>query len=120
MLVPPAGGSGYSVSTHMLNSTATYLESQAEGIASLRNGFNTACYGAEDTFDDSYMKNCFNQFFTAWFSALDAQAETLASTADATQQCAVRYDHAERHVLASIPAMPVQKSLPPVTKVYEM
>ena len=103
----------------MLNSAATYLEGQAEGIASSRNAFNSACYGADDSFADSYMKNCFNEFFSAWFSALDAQAETLASTADATQQCAVRYDHAEREVLASIPAMPVHKPAPPL-KIVEM
>jgi uncharacterized protein YukE len=93
----------------MLNAAATYLEGRAEDIASSRNALNSACYGAEDAFADSYLKNCFNEFFTAWFSALDAQAETLASAADATQQCAVRYDHANREALASIPAMPTKK-----------
>ena len=51
--------------------------------------------------------SAFSDFFTAWFSALDAQAETLGSVADATEQCAVIYDHAERAVLGIIPAMPV-------------
>jgi uncharacterized protein YukE len=96
---------GYIVSTHMLNSAASSLEDQATGIASLRDAFNSACYGAESAFRNGFAQHGFNEFFTTWFAALDAQAETLGSVADATQQCAVIYDHAERTVLADIPAM---------------
>jgi hypothetical protein len=112
MLVPAPGGGGYTVSTHMLNSAAEYLQGEAQGVASSRDAFNSACYQAEGAFADAYMKKCFNEFFTAWFTALDAEAETLGSVADCTQQCAVLYDHAERTVLGDIPAMTVHTQAP--------
>lgn len=59
------------------------------------------------------MTKCFNEFFTAWFTALDAQAETMGSVADATQQCAVLYDDAERTVIGDIAAMPIHPPPPP-------
>jgi hypothetical protein len=96
----------------MLNSAATYLQGEAQGIASSRDAFNDACYTAEGAFGGGYMTKCFNDFFSAWFTALDDQAETLDSAADATQQCAVLYDHAERAVIADIPAMSVPKPAP--------
>lgn len=91
----------------MLNSAASYLQGEATGVASSRDAFNGACYTAEGSFGDAYMRKCFNDFFAAWFAALDDQAETLGSAADATQQCAVLYDHAERTVLGDIPAMTI-------------
>ena len=106
-MLDPSPGAGYLVSTHMLNSAATELHGDAEAVASLRDAFNSACYTAESSFGDAPMTKSFNDFFAAWFAALDDQAETLGSTADATQQCAVIYDHAERTVLADIPAMTV-------------
>jgi uncharacterized protein YukE len=106
-MLEPAGGGGFDlvVSSHMLNSAASYLYGQAEDIASYRNDFNSACYGTEDAFGNGHATRCFNDFFTAWFGKLDAQAETLESTADATQQCAVLFDHAERRIYGAIAAM---------------
>jgi hypothetical protein len=91
----------------MLNGAASYLQGEATGVASSRDDFNGACFTAEGSFGDGYMRRCFNDFFAAWFAALDDQAETLGSAADATQQCAVVYDHAERTILGDIPAMTV-------------
>ncbi len=105
----PDPGSGYTVSTHMLNSAASYLQGEATGVAAARDAFNSACYTAEGAFGDGFMQKCFNDFFQAWFAALDDQAETLGSVADATQQCAVIYDHAERETLGDVPAMTVPK-----------
>ena len=90
----------------MLNSAAQYLNDNAQSLASVRNSFNDACYPAENAFGSSPAASAFQDFFAAWFSALDAQAETMGSVADATQQCAVVYDHAERSVLGDIAAMP--------------
>jgi hypothetical protein len=42
----------------------------------------------------------------------DDQAETMGSVADATQQCAVLYDHAERTNLGDIAAMSIPKPPP--------
>jgi hypothetical protein len=106
-MLDPSPGAGYLVSTHMLNSAATELNGDALAIAELRDAFNSACYTAESSFGEDSLTKSFNDFFAAWFAALDDQAETLGSTADATQQCAVIYDHAERTVLADIPAMTV-------------
>jgi len=100
-------GPGYVVSTHMLYSAAQYLNGQAQSLAGARDSFNDSCYQAESAFGSGPAASAFKDFFTAWFSALDAQAETLGSVADATEQCAVIYDHAERTVLGIIPAMPV-------------
>jgi hypothetical protein len=97
----------------MLNSAASYLQGEAEGVAMLRDAFNSACYQAENAFGGGYMQKCFNDFFQAWFTALDDQAETMGSVADATQQCAVIYDHAERTNLGNIPAMSIPKPPPP-------
>jgi hypothetical protein len=90
----------------MLNSAAQYLNDQAASLASVRNAFNDACYAADKAFGSSAAAATFEEFFSAWFAALDGQAETLGSVADATQQCAVVYDHAERSVLGDIAAMP--------------
>jgi hypothetical protein len=90
----------------MLNSAAQYLNDQAQSLASVRNSFNDACYSAGKAFGSSSAASAFNDFFEAWFSALDGQAETMGSVADATQQCAVIYDHAERSVLGEVAAMP--------------
>lgn len=111
MLVPDPGA-GYTVSHHMLNSAAQYLQGQAEDVAVARDAFNAACYAAESAFGDGYAQECFNKFFAAWFAALDDQAQTMGSVADATQQCAVRYDHAERETLGDIPAMSVPRPSP--------
>ena len=108
----PDPGPGYTVSTHMLNSAASSLEGHATGIASLRDAFDSACFEAESAFGNGFAQRGFNEFFAAWFRALDAQAETLGSAADATQQCAVIYDHAERTVLGAIPAMARPKPQP--------
>lgn len=89
----------------MLYSAARYLNDQAQSLADARNSFNDVCYAAEKAFGAGPAASAFNDFFTAWFSALDAQAETMGSVADATEQCAVVYDHAERTVLGNIPAM---------------
>lgn len=109
-MLEPAGGGGYDfqVSTHMLNTAAGYLHGQAQGVASSRDAFNAACYTTEGAFGNGYATKCFNQFFEAWFTKLDAQAETLESTADGTQQAAVVYDHAERHIEGAIAAMRTQ------------
>jgi hypothetical protein len=109
-MLEPAGGGGFDfkVSTHMLNGAAGYLHSQAQGVASSRDGFNAACYAADGAFGNGYATKCFNEFFQAWFTKLDAQAETLESTADGTQQAAALYDRAERHIYGAIPAMPTQ------------
>lgn len=106
MQEPPGPGPGYTVSPHMLNSAASNLNGQANAISELRDAFNSSCYSAENAFGSGSVKTSFNEFFTAWFPAFDAQAETMGSVADATQQCAVIYDHAERTVLGDIQAMP--------------
>jgi hypothetical protein len=108
MLEPAGGGYDFQVSSHMLSAAAGYLNGQAQGIASSRDDFNSACYTAEGAFGNAYATKGFNQFFEAWFGKLDAQAETLESTANGTQQAAVVYDHAESHVYAAIAAMPTQ------------
>lgn len=90
----------------MLYPAALYLNDQAQALAGARNSFNDACYAAARAFGSGLAASAFNDFFTAWFSALDAQAETMGSAADATEQCAVIYDHAERTVLGDIAAMP--------------
>ncbi len=105
-LPPPDPGPGYTVSTHMLNSAATFLNDQATSLAGLRDAFNSSCDAATKAFGASPAAQAFTEFFQAWFSALDAQAETMGSVADATQQCAVIYDHAERTAMGYIPAMP--------------
>jgi hypothetical protein len=101
----------------MLNSAAHALNGHAIALSDLRDTFNSACYAAENAFGSGSVKGCFNDFFTAWFSALDGQAETMGSVADATQQCAVLYDHVERTVLGDIAAIPTpppaQTSPPP-------
>jgi len=97
----------------MLNSAASYLQGEGEGVATCRDAFNSACYTAEGSFGGGYAQKCFNDFFKAWFGALDDQAQTIGSVADATQQCAVIYDHAERETLGDIPAMSVPKPAPP-------
>lgn len=102
----PAGGSDFAVSAHMLNTSAAYLHGEAEGIASCRNQFNGACYTAEGSFGNGYTAKCFDQFFQAWFAKLDAQAETLDSTANATSQAGVVYDHTEQKIYGAIAAMP--------------
>jgi hypothetical protein len=96
----------------MLNSAASYLQGEAEGVAMLRDAFNSACYQAEGALGGGYLQKCFNDFFEAWFTALDDQAETMGSVADATQQCAVIYDHAERTNLGDIAAMSIPKPPP--------
>lgn len=108
----PEPGPGYMVSTHMLNSAASYLHGEAGGIGQLRDAFNSACYAATGAFGGGFAQRAFNDFFTSWFEALDAQAETLGSVSDATQQCAVIYDHAERTVLGTVPAMTIPKPAP--------
>jgi uncharacterized protein YukE len=117
-MLEPAGGGGFDfvVSTHMLNSAAGYLHGEAEGIASCRNGFNSACFTAEGAFGNANAAKSFNQFFQAWFTMLDAQAETLESTADATQQCAVQFDHTERKIYGAIAAMPTKPPPAPPTQ----
>jgi hypothetical protein len=97
----------------MLNSAASYLQGEATGVAASRDAFNSACYTANGAFGDGFMQKCFNDFFQAWFAALDDQAQTLGSAADATQQCAVIYDHAERETLGDIAAMTVPKPAKP-------
>lgn len=97
----------------MLYSAAQYLNDQAQSLASVRNSFNDACYAASRAFGSGPAASAFNDFFTAWFSALDGQAETMGSVADATEQCAVVYDHAERTVLGDIAAMPTAPPQPP-------
>jgi hypothetical protein len=111
-MLEPAPGPGFAASAHMLNTAASYLQGEATGVASSRDAFNGACYSAEGGFGDAYMQKCFNDFFAAWFAALDDQAETLGSAADATQQCAVIYDHAERTILGDIPAMNIPQPAP--------
>jgi hypothetical protein len=96
----------------MLYSAAQFLNDQAQSLAGVRDSFNDACYSAEGAFGAGPAASAFGEFFTAWFSALDGQAETMGSVADATEQCAVIYDHAERTVLGVIPAMP---TAPPPT-----
>jgi len=116
MLAPdPGGGPGFTVSTHMLDSAASYLQGQAMDLAAARDAFNAACYAGESSFGGGFMQKCFNEFFQAWFAALDDQAETLGSVADCTQQCAVIYDHAERETLGDIPAMTIPKPAPPAS-----
>ena len=102
----PDPGPGYTVSPHMLSSAATTLDGHATALASLRDSFDSSCNGAKKAFGSGAASRSFTDFFEAWFSAFDAQAETMGSVADATQQCAVIYDHAERTVLGYIPAMP--------------
>jgi hypothetical protein len=94
------------LSTHMLYSAAQYLNDQARSLAAVRDSFNDVCYSAENTFGPSQAASAFGEFFTAWCSAFDGQAETMGSVGDATGQCAVIYDHAERTVLGALPAMP--------------
>lgn len=108
MREPPGGSGGFDfvVSSHMLGGAASYLHSQAEDIASYRNQFNGACYGTAGAFDHPYATKCFDAFFQTWFGKLDGQAETMESTADATQQCSVLFDRTERKIYGAIPAMP--------------
>jgi hypothetical protein len=86
----------------MLDSAAQYLNDQAQSLATERDSF----YSAGKAFGSGPVASAFNDFFEAWFSALDGQAETMGSVADATQQCAVIYDHAERSVLGDIERAP--------------
>jgi hypothetical protein len=90
----------------MLNSAAGFLNGKATALAELRDAFDSSCEGAKKAFGSNGASRSLAEFFQAWFSAFDAQAETMGSVADATQQCAVTYDHAERTVLGYIPAMP--------------
>lgn len=99
-------GPGYEVSTHMLDSAARYLNDQAQALAGVRNSFNDLCYGVSKAFGSSPAAAAFNDFFSAWFSALDGQAETMGVLADATQQAATVYDHAARAPLGYIQAIP--------------
>jgi hypothetical protein len=96
----------------MLYSAAQYLNDQALSLADVRNSFNDSCYSADKAFGSGQAASAFREFFTAWFSAFDGQAETMGSVADATEQCAVIYDHAERAVLGVIPAMPTAAPQP--------
>jgi uncharacterized protein YukE len=97
----------------MLNTAAAYLNDQAQALASVRDSFNDACYSAGKAFGSGAAASAFNDFFEAWFSGLDGQADTMGSVADATQQCAVIYDHAERSVLGDVAAMPTQAPAAP-------
>jgi hypothetical protein len=97
----------------MLNTAALNLNGKAEALASLRDAFNSSCYAARGAFGTSSASEALDEFFQAWFSAFDAQAETMSSVADATQQCAVIYDHVDRQIAASIPAMPTAAPPPP-------
>lgn len=110
---PGGGGFDFAVSAHMLSSAAGYLHGQAQDLASHRDSFNGACFTAHGTFGTGYANTSFNNFFAAWFGALDAQAETLESAADGTQRAAVVYDHAERHIYGTIAAMRTQPPPPP-------
>jgi uncharacterized protein YukE len=106
MPVPPEPGLGVAVSPHMLNTAALNLNYKAEALMNLRDAFNSSCYAAKDALGSGPASQALNDFFQSWFSALDAQAETMGSVADATQQCAVIYDHVDRQVLGFILAVP--------------
>jgi hypothetical protein len=97
----------------MLNSAAQYLNDQAQSLAGVRDSFNDACDSAGKAFGSSSAASAFNYFFEAWFAGLDGQAETMGSVADATQQCAVIYDHAERSVTGYVAAMPTEAPAAP-------
>jgi hypothetical protein len=89
----------------MLNSAAQYLNGQAQALVGVRDSFNDACYSAGKAFGSGAAASAFNDFFKARFAGLDGQAETMGPVADATQQCAVIYDHAERPMLGEVAAM---------------
>jgi uncharacterized protein YukE len=113
MPIPPEPGPEFKASPHMLNSAATFLNGKAEAWAELRDSFNSSCNAAKNAFGKSPASAAFSDFFQAWFSALDAQAETMWSVGDATQQCAVIYDHVDRHIAGYIAAMPTAPPPPP-------
>jgi uncharacterized protein YukE len=112
---PPDPGLGVTVSPHMLNTAASNLNGKAESLANLRDAFNSCCYDAKDAFGKGPASQALDEFFQAWFSALDAQAETMGSVADATQQCAVIYDHVDRQVMGTILALPTTPPPSPPT-----
>jgi uncharacterized protein YukE len=113
---PLEPGLGVAVSPHMLNTVALSLSGKAEALANLRNAFNSACNASKNALGKGFASQALNEFFQAWFSAFDAQAETMSSVADATQQCAVIYDHVDRQVQASILAMPTAPPPSPPSK----
>ncbi|MBO0868664.1 MAG: WXG100 family type VII secretion target [Micromonosporaceae bacterium] len=100
----------------MLNTAASFLNGEAQALASLRDALNSSCHAARNAFGTGSASAAFNDFFEAWFSAFDAQAETMGSVADATQQCAVIYDHVDRHIAGYIAAMPTQPPPSPPSK----
>ena len=89
----------------MLNAAALNLNGKAESLANMRDALNSSCYAAKNALGTGAAARALDDFFQSWFSALDAQAETMGSVADATQQCAVLYDHVDRQVMGSIRAM---------------
>lgn len=100
----------------MLNTAAQVLNGKAEALASMRDGLNNSCFAARNAFGRSSAGQALNTFFEAWFSAFDAQAESMGSVADATQQCAVIYDHVDRQVTGYIAAMQTAPPPPPPKK----
>jgi hypothetical protein len=45
-------------------------------------------------------------FVDEWYKAFGVQAGTMESAAEATEKCAVVYDHAERITLSAVPTTP--------------
>ena len=104
---PPGPGLGVTVSPHMLNTAASNLNGNAESLANMRDALNSSCYAAKNAFGKGPAAQALEDFFQSWFSALDAQAETMGSVADATQQCAVIYDHVDRQAMGAIQAITI-------------
>ena len=117
---PPGPGLGLTVSPHMLNAAASNLNGSAESLANMRDALNSSCYAARNAFGKGRAAQALEDFFQSWFSALDAQAETMGSVADATQQCAVIYDHVDRQVMGSIQAIrTAPPPSPPKSRPYD-
>ena len=110
---PPGPGLGLKVSPHMLNTAASNLNGSAESLANMRDALNSSCYAARNAFGKGPAAQALDDFFQAWFSALDAQAETMGSVADTTQQCAVIYDHVDRQAMGTILAIRTAPPPPP-------
>jgi hypothetical protein len=100
----------------MLNQASQVLGGKAEALSSMRDALNNSCYAARNAFGRASVAQALNEFFEAWFSAFDAQAETMGSLADATQQCAVIYDHVDRQATGYIAAMQTAPPPPPPSR----
>ena len=102
----PPGGDGYRVTPETLAQAAADLERVSGELATARDHLNDACVGVAAALGGGEAGAAFDELFSVWWNAVDAMAETTASTADATQQAAVLYEHADRVAMPPPPGPP--------------